>query len=205
MNFSARTLSDHQLRISARPDAVMVLFGLPFLLVGGYMLFHLPFSLAGILMSESLPDFAVRLVGLVILVMMILMFGLPGLILTTGRRTVTVDAARGEVVERDRWWLRWRETHHSTAGTRLVILKYDRIAPSSTRNHGERDHSCYHLDLVWSTGKTVNLALHDKVERLQPWGESVAEMLRLEFRNKERMGLTREDETTVLEDRPTQQ
>jgi hypothetical protein len=183
MTVRFRTEADRQLRFVALPDRTVVLFATPFVLFGVYFFVQLLAALGLLVLSGTLHALGARLIGILVLGLSVLTFGLPGLALVAGRRTVTIDRVGGKLVDCSGAALLRHETRHSIADARLIMLRYAEIMPGATRRAGERTHYAYHLDLVWATGKRLNLALHSDASLLREWGRQTADLLQIEFRD----------------------
>jgi len=100
------------------------LFGVPFLVVGGYFLYQF---VAGALRGELL------LGGWILLPLMTAAFLVPGWILVVGRRRTVLESARREVVEEMDYLVYTRRKVSRVSSDSHVMLRYEQGSKNSNR------------------------------------------------------------------------
>ena len=101
------------------------LFGVPFLLAGGYFGYHL---IGGVLHPGEMT-----IAGWIMLPLMMAAFLVPGWILCFGRKRTRLDSARREVIEEFDFMVHTRRTVLPVRSESVVRLRYQRGATSSSK------------------------------------------------------------------------
>ena len=134
MNFSWNQTSPLRIDIKAEPRGILVVFGLPFLGIGIWMIIQAFLALGDVVTGRvSLMD---NIFGLTLLPLFAVLFLWPGVLLVLGRKSISVDAATGEVAETTS--VRFYEWHKRQAFADFKAVRaYE--GKASSREIGEID------------------------------------------------------------------
>ncbi|MBL8142003.1 MAG: hypothetical protein JNM38_12870 [Acidobacteria bacterium] len=155
------------------------LFGLPFLLVGVYLLLQWLGGVADIVRGRAaLGEMAI---GTVLLLLIALAFLVPGWVLTLGRSLVTLDTAAQTVTTvRDLRVYRHRETRTLTEFDRVEVAH---LSVGTNTTSGSR-RAQYQVELAGERGANVVVGLFEDDGDAVAFGRSLSQRLGLPVRDR---------------------
>lgn len=137
-----------------RADWGARLFGLPFLAVGAYFLYHLLGALYDYGSHGTSTSFFKNLPGTLLLVFMIVAFAVPGILLIFFAKEVALDVKNQEVTETVDFLLYQKRTNHSLNLFTKVIAREER---NDTRKNGLTAKTTYTYPVVLATNTAVEV------------------------------------------------
>ncbi len=160
------------------------LIALPFLLVAAYLGYQLVGALWDNLLAFSLSMWLENAVGLVVLVVFVLVFALPGLFLLLSTKQVIVDADKRQVTEEMRWLALARQDRYSTETFRAVRVSYE-VGTSGTDSDRRAVLFTYDVTLVDERKRFKLLAMFETSElsNAQALARDVSNLLQLDLRD----------------------
>lgn len=142
------------IRIETPIPFIVRVFGVPFVVVGGWLLLTLAGSIGDVVRGDA--GVGEMLPGQVLLVLMAAAFLLPGIAMTFAQRHVLLDRGRDAATEVKRF-LFVRRAHERRLGTFARV----RVAERIKREKEGNDTVTYDVELVGPREATLLLALAD--------------------------------------------
>jgi hypothetical protein len=147
-----------QLLISSSPGILVTLFGLPFLAGGVYFAYQLVVAIHAYLTRAPEGEFLQALAAFGIIILMALIFGVPGLLLVFFRYRVLIDSETRAVTQTRHFGLfRWVKHFRLSqfTGVTLAYKEYDR--DRTDLHNQERTYDAWHVELVGTEPVVVGL------------------------------------------------
>jgi hypothetical protein len=161
------------LRLELPVPAAARLFGVPFLLVGGYLGYHLGAGILDLLTGRA--ALSEMLVGTLLLVVLAAAFLIPGWLLVFARARVEIDrAARTVTYVRDFGLYRRAEVRPLSE---FSAIEVDVLTVSSSRRSGAPD--AFQVELAGSNRRNVVIGLLDDGEEAVAFGHRMGVTLGL--------------------------
>jgi hypothetical protein len=166
------TEDDAVLKITMTGDLTARLFGVPFLVVGGYLGYQLAGGIFDLLTGRA--DIAEMLPGTLVLLVVALAFLLPAWLLLFSRATVEIDrAARSVTYVRD---FRIHQHRQARALSEFTRVEVDLLSVSPNRQSRGR---AYQVELAGRNRQDVVVGVFDAGEDALAFGRRVGEFIGL--------------------------
>ncbi|MEQ1438698.1 hypothetical protein AAG565_04980 [Fontimonas sp. SYSU GA230001] len=163
---------DGRLLIRFRGGLALRLFGLPWLIAGGWFLMQL---LLGIVDSVRHHEMLLTLPGIALLIAMALVFGVPGWLMLLTRKWTSIDVRKREVLDVKDFVI-WRRTR------RLHALQLERVVASrETAAESRRTSPVFPVELHEAGGVAVLAAEFERAADAVTLGTRIASLLALPF------------------------
>jgi hypothetical protein len=166
------------LRIEFPVPLAARLFGLPFLLVGLYFAWTLVQAVLDVVRGDA--PAGQLLVGVPLLLVMLALFGGPGVALVLFRKWVVIDQASGTLEEVKHFlvYTHRRRTPLSTWVTAWAVYRQPR--DTSSRRAGKK-YADYHVELTDAGGNHELVGLFDDTREAVQFGQHVAGLVGVPF------------------------
>ena len=147
------------LRIHESGQPLIRLFGVPFAAGGVYFLYHL---FVGAFYSIRAGEFLSFLPGSLLLILMAALFGVPGMILLFGSRTVNIDTVTRTIeVIRNYGFYKKREKYSSSDYSAVQAL-HELKKVESKQNRSVKYVGVFPVRLIARSGKDLEIAQADQ-------------------------------------------
>jgi hypothetical protein len=181
MGLRCTTEPDGRLTIRQRSDLIAVLFGLPFLAIGAWLLWQIPSGVIAYVRADAVSQLPGQIFGFFFLLIFATLFGVPGLLLVFGSKRVAIDPVRREVKEFVNWVVYRKSTLHALADFENVDVRHERrrgarvflynvyLAAANGRDHlllGIEDRCEPALELARTAARCASLPVRDRTDEV---------------------------------------
>lgn len=172
--------TNNQLQICFQGGLPLRLFGGLFLLGGGYFLYHL---VMGIVDSVRYGQMLLVFPGTFLLVVMMLVFGIPGWLLALTRKYTLIDPMGREVLDvKD--FLLYKPAKRYPVETFNQVAVSNEIRRVKKSEHQYETYPVYPVELIGSGGDSILAAEMDNPGPALELGGQIAAMLGLSLKDK---------------------
>ncbi len=159
------------------------LFGLPFLAIGGWFSYQLIMATYESISAGGLGELAGNILGLLILLLMALLFGVPGVLLVVARKYVLLRPAPRQVVELFDFFVYRKENSRDIHTEAVVTLRFEAVSPTSTSSARAHSHFACMVYVKASARDRVLAAMTESAERARELGRETAALLGLQLQD----------------------
>lgn len=133
------TQSDQTLTVNQGGGILLRLFAIGFLIGGGYFAYYLVLGVyeyvLGFLRGEPgvMRNFITSIPGILLIIFMILMFGVPGVLLLFGRKRVVIDRGAGTITEMTDYGFFKRKQEHPATEFQTVEVTFAKESTNKSK------------------------------------------------------------------------